>query len=386
MFCSNSTKLLTLGLAALSLAGCGGEKPAAKKAEDGPAVKVSVVKATQEDIPDEYVATGTIKARTTSVLSARVMGYIRELKPQAGDTVKAGQVVAVLEAKEIETGLRQAEAAREEARGAIPEVDNAIAAAKAQLDLADSTFRRMQSLHEQKSITAQEFDEVAARRRMAQANFEMAKAKRTQLDQKILQAGQAVAQASVMRGYTEVLAPFTGTVIERKAEPGMLAAPGMPLLVVEQAGSYRLEAAVEEARLRTIRPGMAVKVDLEAVDHSLDARVEEIVPAMDPASRSFTVKIGLAGAGTVRSGMFGRARFPQGSKQALTVPALALMEQGQVQRVFVIDNGIARGRLVTTGARTEGRVEVLSGLQAGEQVVSPAPTNLADGGKVEVRQ
>ncbi|MBN9660137.1 MAG: efflux RND transporter periplasmic adaptor subunit [Acidobacteria bacterium] len=385
MFCSNSTKLAALGLAAIWLTGCGGEKPAPKKAEDGPAVKVSVIRTAQEDMPDEYVATGTVKARTTSVLSARVMGYIRELKPQAGDTVKAGQVVAVIEAKEIETSVRQAEAAREEARGAIPEIDNAIAAAKAQLDLAASTLGRMKNLYDQKSITPQEFDEVSARHRMAQANYEMARAKRTQLDQKIRQATEAVAQASVMRGYTEVTAPFTGIVIERKAEPGMLAAPGMPLLVVEQAGSYRLEAAVEEARLATIRPGQAVKVDLESVDHPLDARVEEIVPALDPASRSFTVKIGLAAAGPLRSGMFGRARFAQGSKQALTIPVMALLEQGQVQRVFVVDNGIARGRLITTGARTAGRVEVLSGLQPGESVVSPAPNNLADGGKVEVR-
>ncbi|MGJ5818209.1 efflux RND transporter periplasmic adaptor subunit [Paludibaculum fermentans] len=385
MFCSNSTKLAALGLAALWLTGCGGEKPVPKKAEDAPAVKVSVIRAAQESMPDEYVATGTIKARTTATLSARVMGYIRELKPQAGDTVRAGQVVAVIDAKEIETSVRQAEAAREEARSAIPEVDNAIAAAKAQLDLAASTLKRMQSLFDQKSITPQEFDEVSARHRMAQANYEMAKAKRAQLDQKIKQAGEAVNQASVLRGYTEVTAPFTGIVIERKAESGMLAAPGMPLLVVEQAGSYRLEASVEEARLASIRPGLAVKVDLESMDHPLDARVEEIVPAMDPASRSFTVKIGVAGAGTLRSGMFGRARFPQGTKQALTIPVMALMEQGQVQRVFVVDNGIARGRLITTGARTAGRVEVLSGLQAGETIVSPAPTNLADGGKVEVR-
>lgn len=385
MFWSNSTKLGTLGLAALWLAGCGGEKPAAKKAEEGPAAKVSVVKAAEEPMADEYVATGTVKARVTTVLSARVMGYLRELKPQAGDTVKAGQVVAVLDAKEIETGLKQAEAARNEAKSAIPEVDNAIAAAKAQLDLADATFKRMKNLLDQKSITAQEFDEVSAKHRMAEANYEMARARRVQLEQKIAQANEGVAQAAVMRGYTQVTAPFTGTVIERKAEPGMLAAPGMPLLVVEQTGSYRLEAAVEEARLGKFKPGMAVKVDLEAVDRTLDARVEEIVPAMDPASRSFTVKIGLGGGATLRSGMFGRARFAQGTKQALTVPAAAVSDQGQVQRVFVVDNGVARGRLVTTGARVDGRVEVLSGLTAGETVVAPVPAGLVDGGKVEVR-
>jgi RND family efflux transporter MFP subunit len=367
------------------MTGCGGEHATARKAEDLPAVAVTVTEAAEETVAEEYVATGTVKARSTTVLSARVMGYLRELKPQAGDTVKAGDVVAVLDAKEIETGVRQAEAARNEAKSAVPEVDNAIAAAKAQLDLANSTLQRMKSLFEQKSITSQEFDEVAARQRMAQANHEMARARRQQLDQKIRQADEAVAQANVMRGYTTVVAPFTGIVVERKAEPGMLAAPGMPLLVVEQAGGYRLEAGVEESRLGRMRAGMAVKVELESSDQPLVGRVEEIVPALDAGSRTFTVKIGMAGGGTLRSGMFGRARFASGEKKALVAPWTALVEQGQVQKVYVVDGGVARGRMVTTGARQGGMVEILSGLSKGEKLVAPVPAKLSDGGKVEVR-
>ena len=220
---------------------------------------------------------------------------------------------------------------------------------------------------------------------MARANYEMARARRQQIEQKIRQSDEAVAQATILRGYTTVTAPFAGVVIERKAEPGMLAAPGMPLLVLEQAGSYRLEAGVEESRLGRIRIGMAVKVDLESTDQPLSGRVEEIVPAMDAGSRTFTVKIGMTGGGTLRSGMFGRARFAIGEKKALVAPWTALVEQGQVQKVFVVDGGVARGRLVTTGARQGGTVEILSGLSKGEKLVAPVPATLADGGKVEVR-
>jgi len=385
MFCNRRMTAGALVALAAWLTGCGSEHTAAKKSEDMPAVAVSVTEAAEARVADEYVATGTVKARTTTVLSARVMGYLRELKPQPGDMVKAGDVVAVLDAKEIETGVRQAEAARNEARSALPEADNAIAAAQAQLDLANSTFRRMKSLLDQKSITSQEFDEVAARQRMAQANHEMARARRQQLEQKIRQADEAVAQAVIQRGYTTVTAPFAGIVVERKAEPGMLAAPGMPLLVIEQAGNYRLEAGVEESRLNRVRLGMAVQVDLESSGHPLSGRVEEIVPAMDAGSRTFTVKIGMSGGGTLRSGMFGRARFAIGEKQALVAPWTALVEQGQVQKVFVVDGGVARGRMVTTGARQGGTVEILSGLSKGEKLVSPVPARLADGGKVEVR-
>jgi RND family efflux transporter MFP subunit len=372
------------GALALVLAGCGGEKATPKKAESRPAVAVSLAKVQEETVPDVYEATGTVKARVSSVLAARVMGYVREIRVQAGDSVKAGQVVAVLEAKEIETGLRQAEAARNEARSAMPEVNNAIAAAQAQLDLAGATFKRMKSLLDQKSITAQEFDEVAARRRMAEANLEMARARRRQLEQKIKQAEEAVSQAAVMKSYTEISAPFAGIVVERKAEPGMLAAPGMPLVVVEQASGYRLEAAIEEGRLNQVKRGMAVQVQLDGAAPLMDARIEEIVPAMDAGSRSFTAKIGLRG-GLLRSGMFGRVRIPMGEKKALTIPAAALSRQGQVERVYVAEGGIARARLVTTGAARGDSLEILSGLKAGEQIVTPAPPALEDGARIEVR-
>lgn len=372
------------GALALVLAGCGGEKATPKKAESRPAVAVSLAKVQEETVPDVYEATGTVKARVSSVLAARVMGYVREIRVQAGDSVKAGQVVAVLEAKEIETGLRQAEAARNEARSAMPEVNNAIAAAQAQLDLAGATFKRMKSLLDQKSITAQEFDEVAARRRMAEANLEMARARRRQLEQKIKQAEEAVSQAAVMKSYTEIAAPFAGIVVERKAEPGMLAAPGMPLVVVEQASGYRLEAAIEEGRLNQVKRGMAVQVQLDGAAPLMDARIEEIVPAMDAGSRSFTAKIGLRG-GLLRSGMFGRVRIPMGEKKALTIPAAALSRQGQVERVYVAEGGIARARLVTTGAARGDSLEILSGLKAGEQIVTPTPPTLEDGARIEVR-
>lgn len=384
MYCSRKLIFAAAGALTLLLSGCGGEKAPEKKTENRPAVAVTLAKAEDRPIPEVYEATGTVKARVSSVLSARVMGYVREIRVEAGDSVTAGQVVALLDAKEIDTGLRQAEAARNEARSALPEAANAIAAAQAQLELAEATYQRMKTLHDQKSVTAQEFDETAARRRMAQASLEMARARRAQLEQKIRQADEAVSQAAVMKGYTQVTAPFAGIVIERKAEPGMLAAPGMPLVVLEQAGGYRLEVAVEESRLAQVKRGMAVEVQLDAAQVPLEARIEEIVPALDAGSRSFTVKIGLRG-GLLRSGMFGRARIPMGEKKALTVPAAALVRQGQVEKIFVVEGGVARLRLVTAGAAHGNAVEILSGLSAGEQVVAPVPASLEDGSKIEVR-
>jgi RND family efflux transporter MFP subunit len=382
----SSKILLPLAPAALLLSGCGSHAPEKKADPQVPAVPVSLHQVQPAMVAEVYEATGTVRARTTSVLSARIMGYIRSINAQAGDTVRAGQTIAVIDAKEIDDAVAQANAAVLEARAAVPEVENAIAAAKAQLDLAESTMKRMKSLYDQKSITSQEFDEVQARQRMASANHKMVQAKREQLSARIAQAESGLAQASVNKVYTEVKAPFAGIVTERKAEPGMLASPGMPILVIEQAGAYRLEAAIEESRIASVKPGSKVKVRLDSLDRDIEARVSEIVPTMDPVSRTFTARIDLPGSPLIRSGLFARALFPAGEKQALAVPASAIRQQGQVQSVFVADNGVARARLIKTGATLETGVEILSGLTAGDRVVTNPPANLTDGSKIEVRQ
>jgi RND family efflux transporter MFP subunit len=125
-------------------------------------------------------------------------------------------------------------------------------------------------------------------------------------------------------------------------------------------------------------------VKVEAADRTVQGRVSEIVPSVDPASRTFTVKIDLPGTPILRSGMFARARFPSGSKRALVVPVEAIAEQGQLQSVMVVENGVARTRHITAGERRDGQIEVLSGLAVGEIVVSPRSSALRDGARVEV--
>jgi RND family efflux transporter MFP subunit len=206
-----------------------------------------------------------------------------------------------------------------------------------------------------------------------------------QLDSKMAQAEQEVRAANIMRDYARLAAPFDGIVTARSVEPGNLAAPGAPLLTIEQDGAYRLEAQVDESRIPTMQPGQTVEVEMEALGRRMNARVSEIVPAVDAASRSYLVKIDLPAAPQLRSGMFGRAVFPLGARTVVAIPASALVERGQLQSVFVAEDGAARTRLITTGERSKGVVEVLSGIGAGEKVVAPVPTGLQDGARLEVR-
>src|ERR1017187_6628340 len=278
---------------AIWLAGCGEaprEKPSASSV---PAVAVSTVTAVTETWPSLYEATGTVRARTSAVISSKLTGYVREVKVETGDPVREGQLLVTLDTRDLDAGSRRAEAARDEVRSAMPEADSAIAAAKANLDLAQVTFGRMQDLFQKKSISNQEFDESSAKLKAAQAGYEMARARRVQLNSKLAQADQEVRSTEVTRSYADVLAPFAGVVVSKSVDSGSLALPGVALFTIERAGAYRLEAPVEESRLRAIRIGQPVSVTLDSVDRTFDARVSEIVPAVDAASGAGTVKMDL---------------------------------------------------------------------------------------------
>ncbi len=382
------TKLAIVILAGMFLFffGCGSKEPQEASADAKPApVPVQALTVSTAEVPALYEATGTVRATTEAVLSSKVMGYVREVRAQVGDRVRAGQPLVVLDSRDLEAAYRQAEAAVTEARGAMPEVENAIAAAKASLDLAKITYGRMEGLFKKESISNQEFDEAAAKLKMAQANYEMALSKRTQLLSKIAQAEQALRSAEIMRGYASIEAPFSGTVTQKSVEPGNLAAPGAPLMTVERAGAYRMEASVEESRLPAMRIGQPVTISIDALGRKINGRISEIVPAVDAASRAFTVKVDLPPLAEIRSGLYGRALFPLGSKRVISLPEAAVQRRGQLVSVLVADAGVARSRFVTLGQNTPGGVEILSGLNPGERVVFPVPPDVSDGTRVEVR-
>jgi RND family efflux transporter MFP subunit len=374
-----------LPIPVLLLTSCGSEPTHRAAQPQTPPVAVQVAAVATEDWPASYEATGTVRARTTATISSKVTGYVQQVSVQVGDRVRQGQALITLDARDLDVSLRRAEAGRAEVESAIPELENATAAAKANLDLAQSTFKRMEELAAKKSISNQELDEASARLKAAQANYDMVRSRRAQVNSKMAVVEQEVRGAGIMRDYAKLAAPFSGVVITRTVEPGNLATPGAPLLTIEQDGLYRLEASVDESKLASVRVGQAVEAVLEA-DRKLSARVSEIVPSVDAASRSYIVKLDLPATPQLRTGMFGRAIFPLGMQKVVAVPLAALMERGQLQSVFVVEDGVAHTRLVTTGRRTKDAVEVLSGLTAGEKVVLPLPVGLQDGARVEVRQ
>jgi len=377
--------LLSMIPLALLVTGCGEAGHESKTAAPAAPIAVATVTASEQPWPSIYEATGTVRARTSTVIAAKLMGYVREVKVQTGDHVQAGQLLVTLDARDLDVNSRRAEAALEEVKSSMPEADSAVAGAKANLDLAQSTFKRMQDLFNRTSISNQEFDEASGKLKAVQAAYQMAVAKRTQLDAQAARVQQDVRASAVARSYAEIMAPFGGVVTAKTVDPGTLAVPGTPLLTIEREGAYRLEASVEESHLSAIRVGQPVSVTLDGIDRTLDARVSEIVPAVEAASRSYTVKIDLPNVPGLRSGAFGRASFSMGNRETLSIPAAAVTERGQLQSVLVAENGIARTRLITAGSKNKDRIEVLSGLTAGDKVIFPVPQGLGDGAAVEVK-
>jgi membrane fusion protein, multidrug efflux system len=378
--------LLFVSLVVLSA--CGGEKPSKPDAAGAPTAPVTVASRNTVvmDWPESYEATGTVRAKTPGAVSSKLMAYVQQVSAQVGDHVRAGQLLITLDTRDLDAAVSRAQAAEAPVRSAIPEADSGIAAAKASFDLAQTTFRRIEELAAKKSVSSQELDEASARVKAAQANYEMARSRRAQLDSRLAQVEQEIRSAGITRDYAKIAAPFAGVVTARNVEPGNLATPGVPLITIEREGEYRLEASVDESRLPLLKPGQVVEVTLDSIDRRLAARVSEVVPSVDAASRSYLVRIDLPPAANLRSGMFGRAQFALGAHKVTAIPGNALVERGQMQSVFVIEGGAAHLRLVTTGKRMPDAIEILSGLSGTEKLVAPVPAGLVDGARVEVRQ
>jgi RND family efflux transporter MFP subunit len=382
----NSKILLLLPLF-LALLGCTTPQPEAAKPAHSPAAPVAVTSllAAPQAWPARYEASGTVRSRTTTAISSRLLASILSMPVRAGDTVSQGQVLVTLDARQAELDTRRAAASRDELNSSIPEAQSAIQAARAALALATSTAQRMRLLFDKKSISPQEMDESNARLQAAQSALDIATARRAQIDAKLAQIEVESRAADLQRSYTTLRAPFAGRITEKFAEAGAMANPGAPLLMLERTDAFQLELAVAESLLPAIQRGTPVRVNLDAISLSLDAVVSEIVPSLDTASRSFTVKVNLPQNPSLRSGLFGHGVFSGPATNILAVPMAALQTQGQIQSLFVIEDGHAKLRIVSTGQQRDPWIEVLSGLSAGELVITPFPTGLTEGSPVTAK-
>jgi RND family efflux transporter MFP subunit len=333
-------------VALLLLTGCGSkEEPAAPVVSAAPqkTIQAAVVEAKPASVPIRVEVTGQVAPIFQATLSSRIQGTIDKLLVREGSKVSKGQLLIQLDSRDLQADLARAHA----------EIENA----KAHLD-------RMNQLYAQDAVSKQEMENATRAYRVAEANR---KAVEAQLS------------------YTTVRAPFAGIITEKKVEAGELASPGQPLLKMEDPLHLRLEATVAEGDLKSVSRGDKIPVVIDALGgQALAGLVSQILPAGDPQTHTFMVKVDLPRTVGLKTGMFGRFQLDKGLTQTILVPSAAVVERGELSSLYVVGSDqTARLRWVKLGRRFEQQVEILSGLNIGERVLVDGSRGV-DGAAVQI--
>lgn len=347
--------LIAAFVALVLLAGCGekgGEQPAAVK---GATIKATVVTVQQSVLPIVASTPGTVVARQQVQIASRLTGFIREMNVQEGQSVVAGQRLFTVDPADVQGQVSMA-------RAGLAQAEAALADAKAD-------YERFGALYKEEAIAKMQWDKIRLQYQVSQQQSAAARA--------------AFETASAQMKYATVVAPFGGVITQKMANAGDLATPGRAVLALENPASLQVQTSVEREVFSRLKPGAAVSVQADGQAGELAGKVALLVPASDPVTHSYLVKIDLPEGHGLRSGNFVRVAFPLGSREGMRVPAGALLERAGITGVFVVDaQGIAHYRMVRAGAATGGSVEILAGLNPGERVVTSATTAMQTGDKV----
>lgn len=302
---------------------------------------LKTIEVTEESVATFETAVGTLSSKKETVITAKVPAHIRTIHVKAGDRINANDLLIELDRRDIDARIGQAQ--------------SGLSAAKAAQTQAESAFKRYQNLRETGAATQAEFESV-------DAQFQMANAK-------VQEAQKGIEELTVMLGFTEIRAPYSGVIIEKLADVGTLAAPGVPLLKMGDTEMFRLEVFVPESRRSSLDIGKSLMVRMDSLGEEIPGRIDEIVPSSDPRSRSFLMRISLDPNPLLKPGMFGRCYLPLEDRKMLLIDPRAVYRVGQIEMVRVVANERVETRLVRTGFTHETGIEILSGLVSGERVV-----------------
>lgn len=362
-------KVYIIGLIlTLLLAGCGSNKneaPVKREAVSG----VTVARINPVQVDAYYETSGTVRAKTVSIVASRVMGTVTSVRVKEGDKVAAGDILMTIDNRDTAQRVAATEASFNEAQSSRE-------AAGEQRSLAEVTFKRYKNLYDEKVISGQEFDQIEVRKKVADADFNRA-------SQAVERAKANLEEARVYHGFTQVRAPISGIVTEKKAETGSMATPGMPLYTIEDTSQFKIEAALDERLIKKVSPGMTAYVLFNKTNEKFTGRITKVVPSIDTASRTFIVEITLQDK-SLRTGSYGKVLIPEGKKETLLIPVKSIVERGQLTGVFVVDDkGVITYRLIKAGKMYDEQTEVLSGLTKGERIIVSGVEKAIEGGMVK---
>ncbi len=341
-----------------------------KEGARGPVISgVQIMEIHPNPVDEFYKTSGTVRAKVISDISSRIMGSVTTINVKQGDRVRKGDLLLTIDDRDLK---QRAKAAEQEYKEALKSLESA----KQNKSLLDTTYIRYKNLFDEKAISQQEIDEIENKKNLTKLEYERVKAA-------VEKAAAYRREAEIHLGFTKIAAPIPGIVTQKKIEVGNMAEPGTPLMILEDDSSFRLDAYVDEILSEKLRVGMPVKVKIDALQMDTIGEIYEIVPSIDPTSRTFLIKIDLKDE-NLNTGLYGRVMIPIGKKEVLLIPKNSIVEKGQLVGVYVVDDrGSVNYRLVKLGRDFDGKSEVLSGLKSGERIIVDGVEKAVDGGVVQ---
>jgi len=349
------------------LCGCGEKVEPGTVHVSRPSVSgVETMEAAFVTVPQYYDTSATIKAENVTVIASRLMGAVTSVLVKEGQTVDQDQLLMTMDSSDTVQKMKAAEAAYQEAQ-------NAMDAAKSSMELAETTFDRFQKLYNDKALSRQELDQAATKKTIAGHEYQ-------RLQAMVTRAAAGIKEAQVFLDFASIRSPVKGVVIKKHIDLGSMASPGMPLLTVEDSSSLEIEARVAESHAQAMSVNKQVVIHIPSLDLQMEGRISEIVPTVDPISRTFLIKIAFDNQ-NLRPGLYAKISIPLGEKQVLALPENILVRKGQLTGVYAVDhNNIITYRLVRDGRHFDDKVEILSGLSIGETIISGGLDRVVDGG------
>ena len=297
---------------------------------------------TKKQVDNILTWPGTVKSRTVANIAPRMTARIIEIKVNAGDTVKRGDPIARLDERDIKAQEQLALAT--------------LAGANAQANRAKADEQRIRSLYSKEAATRENFDAVIARAKEAQAS--------------VNQATSAIREIRTHLADTLLLAPFDGIVVKRLKQPGDMGLPGVPVVTLQIPQGLRLEADVPNTCAGRYSIGMDVTVHIDTLGQTISAQIDEISPEIDPQTHTQLIKIALPAIEGLKPGYFGWLEQACDQHETLLIPVSAVQHIGQLEVVKALSEGRQLMRHIRTAKTYGGQIEVISGLQAGETVIT----------------
>jgi RND family efflux transporter MFP subunit len=364
-------------------------------ASEVPVVAVAPVRS--ESFSRNVVLTGEFRPFHVIDLHAKTAGYLKRIHVDVGDRVKEGQLLAELENPELEDELVKSAADRRRSDAELLRARGEMERAEANRAIVDMTHSRLSAVtrSEPGLIAQQELDELAARKRAAEAQVSAAKAALAAAEQQIEIARASEKRNQTMLGYSRIVAPFSGIIMKRFADPGAMIQAGtasqsqaMPVVRLAQFDRLRLVVPVPETHVARIRVGSPVSVRITSLNRTFDGAVSRFGGDVQTATRTMDVEIDVANAnGLILPGMYADAALTLERRSgSLAVPVQALSARDGKKFVMIVNAERAiEEREIVTGIETAERIEVLRGLSSEDQVVVGNRSQLRPGQKVEPR-